>query len=115
MDKSITETLKKINIELKGSGFLSIILSLTFIISFINFKSFKAYKAAPNKAFSYMPSKISKEAFRSESKQYIYASKRGTKYYYFNCKSTIKEENKIFFESEEMAERAGYSLAKACQ
>jgi hypothetical protein len=48
---------------------------------------------------------------------YIAASKSGTKYYYQNCVglNRIKPENLIFFASESLAERAGYTLAKNCQ
>lgn len=45
------------------------------------------------------------------------ASKNGTKYYSLDCSgvSRIKEENKIWFDTAESAESAGYSLAVACQ
>jgi len=48
---------------------------------------------------------------------YIAASKSGTKYYYKNCSGLgrIKPENLTFFNSESLAERAGYGLAKNCK
>jgi hypothetical protein len=48
---------------------------------------------------------------------YITASKNGTKYYYQNCSgvSRIKVENRIYFESEDEAQKAGYALANNCQ
>lgn len=44
------------------------------------------------------------------------ASKNGTKYYPINCKSVsrIKEENKIYFESAEEAEKGGLELTTSC-
>jgi hypothetical protein len=45
----------------------------------------------------------------------VYASSKGTKYYYPNCKSTILEANKITFASALIAEKAGYTLATNCQ
>lgn len=50
-------------------------------------------------------------------KQGLYlASKSGTKYHRPSCPGAkrIKEENKIWFNSKEEAERAGYSPAKNC-
>lgn len=47
----------------------------------------------------------------------IVASKNGTKYYFSNCRGVgnIKEENKIFFQSESEATAAGYSKASGCK
>lgn len=44
----------------------------------------------------------------------VYASSKGTKYYYQNCKSTVSEKNKITFNSSTEAEKAGYTLAANC-
>ena len=44
----------------------------------------------------------------------IYASKRGKKYYFIWCQSSIIDENKIYFESEKRAQEAGYTKAKNC-
>jgi hypothetical protein len=45
-----------------------------------------------------------------------FASKRGKKYYTFGCSAgkTIKQENKIYFQTSNEAEKAGYSLASSC-
>ena len=50
------------------------------------------------------------------SGRYI-ASKNGSKYFPEDCSSskTIKEENKIFFNTPEEAQKAGYELAKNCK
>jgi len=45
----------------------------------------------------------------------VYASSKGTKYYYTNCKSTIVEKNKVTFATAQMAEKAGYTLASGCK
>jgi hypothetical protein len=45
------------------------------------------------------------------------ASKNGTKYHLLTCPGAkqIKQENKIFFDSQEEAEKAGYSKAGNCK
>jgi hypothetical protein len=47
----------------------------------------------------------------------FYASKRGKKYYSADCSAgnTIKPENRIYFDTAEKAESAGYSLSASCQ
>ncbi len=47
----------------------------------------------------------------------IVASKSGKRYYYLNCSgvSRIKEENKVYFASEQEAEAAGLTLAANCK
>jgi hypothetical protein len=47
----------------------------------------------------------------------IVASKNGTKYYYSHCSGVgrIKEENRLYFDSFQEAESAGYEIAKNCQ
>lgn len=42
------------------------------------------------------------------------ASKNGTAYYSLTCKNNIKEENKIYFQTEDDAGKAGFSPAKNC-
>lgn len=46
----------------------------------------------------------------------FFASKRGHKYYTNGCTSgnNLKEENKIYFQTKEEAERAGYTLSSSC-
>jgi hypothetical protein len=46
----------------------------------------------------------------------IVASKNGTKYYPIACSGAnrIKEENKIYFASTDLAEKAGYEPSSAC-
>ncbi len=44
------------------------------------------------------------------------ASKRGKKYYDIDCEAakSLKEENKIYFDTEEQAQKAGYSASSSC-
>lgn len=50
-------------------------------------------------------------------RQTVVASKNGSKYHYLDCPGadSIKEENKIIFESTNLAEAAGYVLAANCK
>ena len=46
-----------------------------------------------------------------------FASSRGTKYYPADCSAgqSIKESNKVWFETRDEAERAGYELSSSCR
>ncbi len=47
----------------------------------------------------------------------FFASSRGTKYYSISCSAgkTIKEENRIYFDTSTEAQNAGYELSSACK
>lgn len=45
----------------------------------------------------------------------VYASSKGTKYYYSYCKSTVSDKNKVIFSTAKMAESAGYTLSTTCK
>lgn len=47
----------------------------------------------------------------------FFASKQGTRYYPVSCPAgnTIKEENKIYFDTREEAEASGYELSGSCR
>lgn len=117
MFRSITETLKKINIELKGGAFISIISTLSILSLFVVYKISSSDFSANSQNIDYQTSAfLSGNVTKDEnSKHFIYASKRGKKYYYYNCKSSIKEENKIYFDNDEAAQRSGYTLSKTCK
>jgi hypothetical protein len=53
----------------------------------------------------------------NNSKRNFVASNRGKKYYPANCSAgkSIKEENRIYFETKEEAERKGYELSSSCK
>ncbi|MBY0376736.1 metal-binding protein, partial [Patescibacteria group bacterium] len=46
----------------------------------------------------------------------FFASNRGNKYYPLSCSAgkTIKQENRVFFDSASAAESAGYTLSSSC-
>ncbi|MEI6352629.1 MAG: hypothetical protein WCO35_01705 [Candidatus Nomurabacteria bacterium] len=116
MQRSITETLKKINIELRGGGFLSLILSLILLSLFVWYKIVTSGSLGNPSNLVYQSSDLSADStIVSGEKHYIYASSRGKKYYHFNCKSSISDKNKIYFDTDESAQNAGYVLAKTCK
>jgi Metal binding domain of Ada len=47
----------------------------------------------------------------------FFASSKGSKYYSLGCSAgkTIKQENRVYFNTREEAENAGYSLSTSCQ
>lgn len=47
----------------------------------------------------------------------FFASSRGTKYYPFGCSAgkTIKQENRVYFDTEEQAKEAGYTKSSSCK
>ena len=115
MGKSITETLKKINIELSGGVFYSIFLSLIILDIFIGFKIYSIYKSKNSDHLVYQKQSIyNSENSVNQDLSKIYASSKGSKYYLPNCKSSIKEENKIYFNTEIEAQNSGYTLSKSC-
>ncbi len=46
-----------------------------------------------------------------------FGSKQGTKYYPLGCSAgkTIKQENRVYFDTAEDAEKTGYSLSTSCK
>ena len=54
---------------------------------------------------------------QSNSNKNFFASNRGTKYYSIGCSGgqNLKMENRIYFETKEAAEKAGYTLSSSCQ
>lgn len=115
MGKSITETLKKINIELSGGVFYSVLISLAILDIYMGFKIYSNYKSKNADHLVYQKQTIYNSlSTYSQNVSRIYASSKGSKYYLANCKSSIKEENKIYFDTEADAQNAGYSLSKSC-
>lgn len=56
-------------------------------------------------------------ATQTVSTSTIVASSGGKKYYFVWCKgvSNLKESNKIYFATEDLAKKAGYTLANNCK
>ncbi|KKU75323.1 MAG: hypothetical protein UY01_C0016G0013 [Candidatus Nomurabacteria bacterium GW2011_GWB1_47_6] len=54
---------------------------------------------------------------QNKAKGGYFASSRGTKYYPADCSAgqSIKESNKVWFETRDEAERAGYELSSSCR
>jgi hypothetical protein len=57
------------------------------------------------------------EKYKNISTSTIVASKKGKKYYFVWCKyaSTLKESNKVYFDTEEEAKASGRQLASGCK
>ncbi|OGI71635.1 hypothetical protein A3B84_00060 [Candidatus Nomurabacteria bacterium RIFCSPHIGHO2_02_FULL_35_13] len=57
------------------------------------------------------------KSVESSSLKNFFASNRGTKYYSISCGAgkTIKEENRVYFETSTEAESAGYELSSSCR
>jgi len=57
------------------------------------------------------------ENFEKSVSGNFFASNRGTKYYSISCSAgkTIKEENRIYFNTSTEAQNAGYELSSACR
>jgi hypothetical protein len=62
----------------------------------------------------YYPDMVS-ELVGDDSQQKVYVSKNGSKYYFDWCSSQVKDSNKVYFNSTELAERSGYTLASGCR
>ena len=115
MNKSITETLKKINIDISSFDLMIILFNLILISLFLIYKIQDSSYFKDKEDFQYIKSNIILKNTNTKNLHFIYASKRGKKYYFYNCKSSIKEANKIYFDSEASAQKAGYTLSKTCK
>ena len=53
----------------------------------------------------------------NNSTKNFFASSKGSKYYPVGCTAgkTIKQENRVYFETREKAEQAGYNLSTSCK
>ncbi|MFH1608714.1 MAG: hypothetical protein ABH951_01695 [Patescibacteria group bacterium] len=82
----------------------------------IDYKGLEASVITPTINKSANISTAPKTTQNSSSGEY-FASNRGSKYYPLNCSAgkSIKDENKIYFLSAEIAEKAGYELSSACE
>ena len=54
---------------------------------------------------------------KASSTKNFFASNKGTKYYPVGCGAgkTIKQENRVYFDTRELAEKAGYILSSSCK
>jgi hypothetical protein len=90
-----------------GLGRLSVIMPKKEPLKIIE----NGVPAVSSKSASDKPDPMNSSAFVGK----LFASKNGSAYYFAWCSSSIKEENKIFFDGEEDAIAAGYRLAKNCE
>jgi hypothetical protein len=60
---------------------------------------------------------IAQKSQTSTTSKNFFASKTGSKYYSVSCSGgkTIKEENRVYFDTAEEAEKAGYELSSSCK
>jgi hypothetical protein len=103
------------NLSPKKKNFLFIVavVILTSLISFF-LGRLSVLESESGGVEIYYPDMV--EALTQDEGQLkAYASRNGSRYYFEWCSSQIKESNKIFFDSESAAEKAGYTLASGCQ
>ena len=119
----------KSKIKSFATGFSGSDLYIVFVVIIVAFGSFGLGRLSNTsgvlglKQISVVPTEQSNLATVVESKkaqlpannQFV-ASKRGKKYYPTDCPSaqSIKAENKIYFNSSNDAEKAGYSASSSC-
>lgn len=124
MDEIIAQISSFFNRSQIISKFFWVTLSLLlFVFSFFLGRVSKFLESKPSFTFgskqeedsSYEQEKNS--LFGKVSKGEIVASKNGKKYYFVWCSgaSNIKESNKRYFNSEVLAQKAGYILANNCK
>ncbi len=125
---SIQELARKFKDFLTNTDVVLILIILsTAILSFLLGRASVIQKESPIQNFTESNTKYqvieskpsvltSTSTANLENSQYI-ASKSGTKYHLPWCAGAkqIKEENKIFFNSKDEAERAGYTPASNCK
>ena len=109
MKNSIAETMRKINATISRQAFLAIISTLLILLIFFGLRIYTGYNSS-----NIYPIYTKSNYIYKDSSKFIYASSRGSKYYYYNCESKIDENNKIYFSSEADAEKFGYTLSKSC-
>lgn len=109
----IQETLKKINSKITTIQIMSLLVTLLLIISFYFYLYFTI--STNSKPLIYRESEGVSQVNLNE-KSTIFASINGTTYTFSWCQGAnkIKEENKIFFSSEEEAIKYGRRLSKMC-
>ena len=91
-----------------------ILFNLILISLFLIYKIQDSSYFKDKEDFQYIKVKYYIKNTNTKNLHFIYASK-GQKYYFYNCKSSIKEANKIYFDSEASAQKAGYALSKTCK
>ncbi len=97
---------------------------IVLLVGLAGFGLGRLYEETPSPVSIQYANKSSNDTLLSPNEQKtqtnadkIVASKNGTKYYFPNCRGVgnIKEENKIYFQSEEDAIAAGLTKASGCK
>ncbi len=123
MGSIISQKLSFFKLEVLGKFFWFILVFLLIVLSFLLGRLSKFMENSPTFTFE---SKEQKEQYVNQQKDALFgkittetivASKGGKKYYFVWCNGTsnIKESNKRFFATEELAQKAGYTLANNCK
>ncbi len=75
------------------------------------------YPETSNQAANVVSATSALEKSTGQKSGNFFASSRGKKYYPLGCSAgtSLKEENKIWFDTREVAEAAGYELSSSCQ
>lgn len=112
---NIPERAKKLKGLLEGELFILLILVLSSGISFS--LGYLAAKDTLRQPVVIDSNNVGKMAPLGEIEQNYVAAISGTKYYVPTCSgaSRIKEENKVWFDTKEDAELAGYGPAANCE
>lgn len=76
MPESITETLKKINTELRGMGFISLSGTLIILSLFMLFKIASSPYFNQKESFSFISSPFQNSQTKEKDDYFIYASKK---------------------------------------
>jgi hypothetical protein len=107
--------------DIKIKSFFLLMITQLFVATYLIIRIGELRYVKPEitidqKSFKYSDMRPKKNDNSSESAP-IVASKNGTKYYYLHCSGVgrIKEENRVYFDSFQEAESAGYEIAKNCQ
>jgi hypothetical protein len=123
MKSIIAQKLNFFKLELLERYFWGILAILLILGSFFVGRITKFMEQTP--AFSFESQDIQQENYNQEkdnlfgrvATETIVASKGGKKYYFVWCKGAgnIKDKSKRYFATEELAHKAGYTLANNCK
>ncbi len=96
----------------KNFLFMVAVIILTSLISFF-LGRLSILETESGEVEIYYPDVVA-ELSKEEGDFRVFASKNGSRYYFEWCSSQVKESNKVYFDSEDLAEGAGYTLASGC-
>lgn len=118
MGNSIQDYLKKINSRITLLNCLSILITLLLLMVFSGYLYIKKENDSPSVTYTtYNGGKISIKNDNNSQNYLPFASVNGKTYTFIWCSgsSIISENNKIYFNTEDEAQRSGRTLSKLCQ